>query len=95
MYLSFSVMNPCALVTTLYYVFFVYMAGYLFRSSLPFLLIVGVTITHQLFLPQQSSKAMKKEKNFVVIIQKVLLTLNTRITEIMRNDPGNCNEVIS
>ena len=53
-------MNPCALVTTLHYVFFVCMAAYLFRSSLPFLLIVGVIIIPQLPLHKQSSEKEQK-----------------------------------
>jgi hypothetical protein len=42
--------------TTLYYVFFLCMAAYLFPSSFPFLLIVGGIVTQQLFLPKQSSE---------------------------------------
>jgi hypothetical protein len=46
--------------TTLYYVFFLCMAAYLFPSSFPFLLIVGGIVTQQLFLPKQSSEKEQK-----------------------------------
>ena len=41
------------------------------------------------------SKAVKRNKDFVVTTKKVLLALNTPITEIMRNGSGNGNAYFS